>query len=56
MSAAGRPEVLTDNDARLKKLLAGAMLSNAMLKDINAKSGDASSRKRQAVTLLCSSF
>ena len=54
MSAAGRLEVLTDNDARLKKLLAGATLRNAMLKDTNAKSGDA--RREAAVTLLCSSF
>ena len=41
MSAAGRLEVLTDNDARLKKLLAGAMLRNAMLKESTAKNGDA---------------
>jgi hypothetical protein len=39
VSATGRLEVLTDNDAGLKKLLAGAMLRNAMLKDINAKNG-----------------
>jgi putative transposase len=32
-----RLKVLTDENARLKKLLAEAMLDNAMLKDLNSK-------------------
>ena len=30
-------KVLTDENAKLKKLLAEAMLDNAMLKDLNSK-------------------
>ena len=37
VSEARRLKVLTDESARLKKLLAEAMLDNAMLKDLNAK-------------------
>jgi putative transposase len=37
--------VLEDENARLKSLLADAILDNAMLKDIAAKNGDA---RRQA--------
>jgi hypothetical protein len=31
------PQVLADENAKLKKLLAEAMLDNAMLKDLNSK-------------------
>lgn len=41
VSEARRLKVLTDENAKLKKLLAEAMLDNAMLKDLNAKNGDA---------------
>jgi putative transposase len=37
VSEARRLKVLEDENAKLKKLLAEAMLDNAMLKDINAK-------------------
>jgi putative transposase len=37
VSEARRLKVLTDENAKLKKLLAEAMLDNAMLKDLNAK-------------------
>jgi putative transposase len=37
VSEARRLKALTDENARLKKLLAEAMLDNAMLKDIAAK-------------------
>ena len=37
VSEARRLKVLADENARLKKLLAEAMLDNAMLKDINSK-------------------
>jgi len=37
VSEARRPKVLEDENRRLKKLLAEAMLDNAMLKDIAAK-------------------
>jgi putative transposase len=37
VSEARRLKVLTDENARLKKLLAEAMLDNAMLKDLNSK-------------------
>ena len=37
VSEARRLKVLTDENARLKKLLAEAMLDNAMLKDIASK-------------------
>ena len=45
VSAAKRLKSLEDENAKLKKLLAEAMLDNAMLKDIAAKNGDA---RRQA--------
>lgn len=41
VSDAGRLRALEDENAKLKKLLAGAMLDNAVLKDIAAKNGDA---------------
>src|SRR5436309_12033370 len=41
VSEARRLKVLTDENAKLKKLLAEAMLDNAMLKDLNSKKGDA---------------
>jgi putative transposase len=37
VSEARRLKMLTDENAKLKKLLAEAMLDNAMLKDLNAK-------------------
>ena len=37
VSEARRLNVLTDENARLKKLLAESMLDNAMLKDLNSK-------------------
>jgi putative transposase len=37
VSGAKRLKVLKDENARVKKLLAEAMLDNAMLKDINSK-------------------
>ena len=37
MSEARRLKALEDENAKLKKLLAEAMLDNAMLKDINSK-------------------
>ena len=37
VSEARRLQQLEDENARLKKLLADAMLDNAMLKDINSK-------------------
>jgi putative transposase len=45
VSDAKRLKSLEDENAKLKKLLAEAMLDNAMLKDIAAKNGDA---RRQA--------
>jgi hypothetical protein len=37
VSEARRLKILTDENAKLKKLLAEAMLDNAMLKDVAAK-------------------
>jgi putative transposase len=37
VSEARRLKGLTDENAKLKKLLADAMLDNAMLKDLNSK-------------------
>jgi putative transposase len=37
VSEARRLKALEDENARLKKLLAEAMLDNAMLKDLNSK-------------------
>ena len=37
VSEARRLKVLTDENVKLKKLLAEAMLDNAMLKDLNSK-------------------
>ena len=41
VSEARRLNTLEEENAKLKKLLAEAMLDNAMLKDIAAKNGDA---------------
>jgi putative transposase len=41
VSDAKRLRALEDENAKLKKLLAEAMLDNAVLKDISAKNGDA---------------
>jgi putative transposase len=41
VSDARRLRQLEDENARLKKLLADAMLENAVLKDIASKNGDA---------------
>ena len=41
VSEARRLKVLEDENARLKKLLAEAMLDNAILKDVAAKNGNA---------------
>jgi putative transposase len=41
VSDAQRLKALEDENGKLKKLLAEAMLDNAMLKDIAAKNGDA---------------
>jgi len=41
VSAARRLRSLEPENARLKKLLAAAMLDNAMLKDVAGKNGDA---------------
>jgi putative transposase len=46
VSDARRLKALEDENARLKKLLAEAMLGNAMLKDIAAKNGDARRQTR----------
>jgi putative transposase len=45
VSDAKRLKALEDENAKLKKLLAEAMLDNAMLKEIATKNGDA---RRQA--------
>ncbi len=37
VSEARRPKLLTDENTKLKRLLAEAMLDNAMLKDLNSK-------------------
>jgi len=39
--SARRLKALTDENAKLTKLLAEAMLDNAMLRDLNSKNGDA---------------
>lgn len=41
VSEAKRLKALEDENAKLKKLLAEAMLDNAMLKDVASKNGDA---------------
>jgi putative transposase len=41
VSDAKRLKSLEDENAKLKKLLAETMLDNAILKDINSRSGDA---------------
>src|SRR5262245_34855345 len=46
VSDARRLKALDDENRRLKKLLAEAVLDNAMLKDIAAKNGDARRRTR----------
>ena len=44
VSDARRLKALEDENAKLKRLLAETMLDNAMLKDLNAKNGDARSQ------------
>jgi len=46
VSDAKRLKALEDENAKLKKLLAEAMLDNAMLKDVAAKNGDARRKAR----------
>jgi putative transposase len=41
VSDARKLKALEDENAKLKKLLAEAMIDNAMLKDLNQKNGDA---------------
>ncbi len=53
VSDARRLKVLTDENAKLKKLLAEAMLDNAMLKDLNSKKMVTPVAKRQAVAHAC---
>ncbi|WP_354249192.1 IS3 family transposase [Bradyrhizobium sp. LA2.1] len=56
VSDARRLKVLADENAKLKKLLAEAMLDNAMLKDLNFKKMVTPVARRQAVAHLRSSF
>jgi putative transposase len=56
VSDAKRLKALEDENAKLKKLLAEAMLDNAMLKDINSKKWRRPSRRREAVALLKVTF
>ncbi|MPZ36397.1 MAG: transposase [Rhodospirillales bacterium] len=54
VSDAKRLRSLEDEDRRLKKLLAEAMLDNAMLKDVATKNGDARSQAGgRGAPLLC---
>src|SRR5712675_2007703 len=46
VSDAKRLKALEDENAKLKKLLAEAMLDNAMLRDVAAKNGDARRKAR----------
>jgi len=46
VSDAKRLKALEDENNKLKKLLADAMLDNAMLKEISAKNGDARCQAR----------
>lgn len=46
VSGARRLKTLEDENARLKKLLAEAMLDNPILKDVAAKNGDARRKAR----------
>ena len=52
VSEARRLKMLTDENAKLKKLLAEAMLDNAMLKELNSKKMVTPVVKRQAVAHL----
>jgi putative transposase len=51
-----RLKVLEDENARLKKLLAEAMLDNAMLKDQHKKKMGTPAVRRETVAYLCESF
>ena len=53
VSDARRLKALEDENARLKKLLAEAMLDNAILKDVAAKKMVAPAAKRDAVAQAC---
>jgi putative transposase len=56
VSEARRLKVLTDENAKLKKLLAETMLDNAMLKDLNSKRMVTPAAKRQAVAPFFSQY
>ena len=56
VSDAKRPKALEDENAKLKKLLAEAMLDNAMLKDVAAKKMVTPAAKRKAVAHLRTLF
>ena len=56
VSEARRLKALEDENAKLKKLLAEAMLDNAMLKDIAFKKMVTPVAKRQAVAHLCQRY
>lgn len=51
-SDAKQPKALEDENAKLKKLLAEAMLDNAMLKDVASKKDDASPQGERP-SLIC---
>src|SRR5205814_2891770 len=54
VSEARKLRALEDENRRLKKLLAEAMLDNAMLKDLNTKNGDARREAAGCGASLCS--
>jgi putative transposase len=53
VSEARRLRALEDENRKLKKLLAETMLDNAMLKDLNAKNGDARCEAAGCDSSLC---
>ena len=53
VSDAKRLKALEDENAKLKKLLAEAMLDNAVLKDINSQKVVTPAAQRQAVAHVC---
>jgi hypothetical protein len=56
VSEARRLKILTDENAKLKKLLADAMIDNTMLKDLNLKKTATRATKRQTAAHLCLGF
>jgi putative transposase len=56
VSEARRLKMLTDKNAKRKRLLAGAMLDNATLKELNSKKMVTPVAKRQAVAHLGQMF